>query len=141
MNNTASNALKVDFPEFVMLMTDGYKDNKEKNVNDEEIQGEKRLEEREEEICDLFNLFDRDGSGSISLEELAQVMMRFGGLNKGDINLLVIQADLDGDGTVIFVIFQMILHILHQLNAKTNICFVPPKASLFFRLNSKSFTK
>ena len=106
LNNTASNTFKVDFPEFVMLMTDGYKDNKEKKVNDEEAQKEKRLEEREEEICDLFNLFDRDGSGSISLEELAQVMIRFGGLNKEDIALLVIQADLDGDGMVIFVIFQ-----------------------------------
>ena len=114
MNNTVSNNFKVDFPEFVMLMTDEYKDNKEKKVNDEETQREKRLEEREEEICDLFNLFDRDGSGSISLEELAQVMIRFGGLNKEDIDLLVIQADLDGDGMVIFVIFQITLHIPYQ---------------------------
>ena len=140
LNNTASNTFKVDFPEFVMLMTDGYKDNKEKKVNDEETQREKRLEEREEEICDLFNLFDRDGSGSISLEELAQVMIRFGGLNKEDIDLLVIQADLDGDGMVIFVIFQITLYIPYQKQLSV-IHFVPPNTSLFFRLNLTSFMK
>ena len=140
MNNTESNNFKVDFPEFVMLMTDGYKDNKEKKVNDEETQREKRLEEREEEICDLFNLFDRDGSGSISLEELAQVMIRFGGLNKEDIDLLVIQADLDGDGMVIFVIFQITLYIPYQKQLSV-IHFVPPNTSLFFRLNLTSFMK
>lgn len=141
LNNTASNTFKVDFPEFVMFMTDGYKDNKEKKVNDEETQREKRLEEREEEICDLFNLFDRDGSGSISLEELAQVMIRFGGLNKEDIDLLVIQADLDGDGMVIFVIFQITLYIPYQIKQLSVIHFVPPNTSLFFRLNLTSFMK
>ena len=86
-----------------MLMCGGDQINKEDNDVDQEDNTEKRIREREEEICDLFYLFDTDRSGTISLDELSNVMVKFGGLSKSDIDVLLVEADVDGDGLVITV--------------------------------------
>ena len=84
-----------------MLMAGDEKGIRETKNDDENTRKERRDSEREEEICDLFYLFDRDRSGHISLDELSSVMVRFGGLSKPEIDFMLIQADIDGDGKVI----------------------------------------
>ena len=82
-------------------MTEAEKDNSEKVHLDEKTEIEERTKQREEEICDLFYLFDRDRSGEISLDELSKVMVQFGGLSKDEIDVMLLEADIDGDGKVL----------------------------------------
>ena len=84
-----------------MLMCGSDQISKGKHEIEEEDEDEKRMREREEVTCDLFYLFDRDRSGTISLDELSNVMVKFGGLTKPEIDILLDEADLDGDGLVI----------------------------------------
>ena len=86
-----------------MLMTEGDKETIKNTNADDDSEKEKRVRQREEEICDLFYLFDRDRSGTISLDELAKVMVQFGGLSKDEIDVMLLQADIDGDGTVMHI--------------------------------------
>jgi calmodulin len=51
----------IDFPEFLSLMSRKMKDT-----------------DSEEEICEAFRVFDRDGNGLISIEELKHVMTNLG---------------------------------------------------------------
>ena len=53
----------VDFAEFVMFMTETEKDYSEETTLDEKAEIDKRTRQREEDICDLFYLLDRDRSG------------------------------------------------------------------------------
>ena len=95
--------MQIDFAEFVMLMTEEDKEAMENKNPDDDSEKDKRVRQREEEICDLFYLFDRDRSGTISLDELAKVMVQFGGLSKDEIDVMLLEADIDGDGQVIHV--------------------------------------
>jgi len=55
----------------------------------------------EEEILDAFRVFDKDGNGSISKEELRLAITTLGEKVKEDeLDELVKFADLDGDGTI-----------------------------------------
>ena len=67
----------------------------------EENEIEKRVREREEELCDLFRMIDRDGSGIITVEELSRIMMRFADLNQTQVDVMLSEADKDGDSGVI----------------------------------------
>jgi len=74
----------IDFSEFVTMMT---KDTKTKNA--------------EEEMLEAFKMFDKDGNGNISATELKQVMTNLGEkLSDSDIDLMIKQADIDGDGQI-----------------------------------------
>ena len=59
--------LQIDFAEFVMLMTEGDKETMKNKNPDHDSEKDKRVRQREEEICDLFYLFDRDRSGQYHL--------------------------------------------------------------------------
>ena len=83
-----------------MLMTEAEKDNPEDEHVDEKHKIEERIKQREEEVCDLFYVFDKDRSGEISLDELSRVMVQFGGLSKEEIDVMLLEADTDGDGMV-----------------------------------------
>ncbi len=51
-------------------------------------------------------MFDKDGNGYISATELRHVMKRLGGLFTGEeLQEMVAEADVDGDGQVNFVEF------------------------------------
>ena len=54
----------------------------------------------EEDIREVFRVFDRDGNGLISVTELRQVMSSLGGLTEEEVEELVREADRDGDGQV-----------------------------------------
>ena len=94
-----------------MLMT-GYEDT---SISEESIDSDSRsarlLKEREEELCDMFMMFDKDKSGTISVDELSKVMVTFGGLDKEELDIMINEADKDNDGQVMnkdykyFIIF------------------------------------
>ena len=101
--------LKIDFPEFLTLMSGCHNTNNDV-TGLQESSDEKRAREREEELCDLFYLFDKDRSGSISADELSSVMYQFGGLTKAELDVMIGEADVDGDGQVISVYVCNIFH-------------------------------
>ena len=91
--------IQIDFPEFLMLMA-GNRD--ADNVGSTDTDDKARMtREREEELCDMFMMFDQDRGGTISIEELSAVMVKFGGLDKDELTSMLSEADTDGDGQVI----------------------------------------
>ena len=75
---------KIDFEEFVTMM-------------------EKRKEEAdtEQEIINAFRVFDKDGNGLISKAELTNIMSILGDtLRQEEIEEMIIEADVDGDGFI-----------------------------------------
>lgn len=55
----------------------------------------------EQEIREIFNVFDRDGSGTINSSELRHVMKAIGeNLTDDEIDDLIREADVDGNGTI-----------------------------------------
>ncbi len=57
--------------------------------------------DREEEIRQAFKVFDKDGNGYITSEELAQVMANLGErLTAGELREMMKEADTNGDGRI-----------------------------------------
>ena len=83
-----------------MLMT-SYNDIDNEDVSNVEDKTSRMMKEREEELCDMFMMFDKDQSGSISVDELSRVMVQFGGLDKNELDIMINENDSDGDGQVI----------------------------------------
>lgn len=55
----------------------------------------------EEEMRSAFKVFDKDGSGTISKDEMAQVMKLFGdSLTNEDLDVMLREVDKNGDGTI-----------------------------------------
>ena len=74
----------IDFPEFLTMMT--------RKMNDTNLK---------EEIRQAFKVFDKDGNGFISQDELRQVMASLGQkLTDEEINEMINAADTDSDGLV-----------------------------------------
>ena len=74
----------IDFPEFLTMMA-------RKSMGSDS----------DEEIKEAFRVFDKDGNGFISSEELRQVMVNLGeNLTKEEIDEMIREADIDGDGQV-----------------------------------------
>ncbi|GME33186.1 Calmodulin [Neofusicoccum parvum] len=74
----------IDFEEFLVMMA-----KKPKHVDPEQ------------EIREIFNVFDRDGSGTINSSELRHVMKAIGeNLTDDEIDDLIREADVDGNGTI-----------------------------------------
>ncbi len=75
---------KIDFNEFYSLM--------QKRMKDTDI---------EEELMEAFKVFDRDGDGKISGQELRHVLENMGEkLTDQEVEDMVREADLDGDGLI-----------------------------------------
>ena len=87
-----------------MLMT-GSDEDKNKCDKTDENELTRRRKKREEELYDIFYLFDKDRSGYISREELASVMVQFGHLTETEVQVMIKEADIDGDGQVIQIDF------------------------------------
>lgn len=55
----------------------------------------------EEELKNAFKVFDRDGSGTISAEELRHVLTSLGeNMTAAEIDEMIQMADKDGDGSI-----------------------------------------
>lgn len=74
----------IDFKEFISLMAQKMKET-----------------DTEEELIDAFKIFDRDGNGFISSHELRYVMTSTGEhLSDAEIDEMIREADIDGDGNI-----------------------------------------
>ena len=75
---------KINFEEFVAMM--------EKRKNEADT---------EQEIINAFRVFDKDGNGLISKAELTNIMSILGDtLSSEEIEEMIIEADVDGDGFI-----------------------------------------
>ena len=83
----------IDFEEFCELM--------EKRMSDDNT---------EADIIEVFKVFDNDGSGNISAEELKHILCNLEEpLTAGEVEWIVGEADIDGDGTISFDEFKKMM--------------------------------
>ena len=74
----------IDFSEFLQMMSRKMKDT-----------------DCEEEIREAFRVFDKDGNGYITTEELRHVMTTLGEvMSNEEVDEMISEADVDGDGQV-----------------------------------------
>lgn len=77
----------IDFSEFVGMMPAATRN--------------ERAENAEEEMLEAFQIFDADGNGNISADELRQIMENLGErLTQEEVEDMVKEADIDGDGQI-----------------------------------------
>lgn len=93
----------IDFPEFLTMMARKMKDT-----------------DSEEEIREAFRVFDKDGNGFISAAELRHVMTNLGEkLTDEEVDEMIREADIDGDGQVNYEGKQKLHIIIHAQCAST----------------------
>ena len=74
----------IDFKEFLLMMVDRFKD-----------------ANAEEDVKEAFRVFDRDGNGFISADELRYVMTNLGEkLSDEEVMEMIREADIDGDDQI-----------------------------------------
>jgi len=94
----------IDFPEFLTMMARKMKDT-----------------DSEEEIREAFRVFDKDGNGFISAAELRHVMTNLGEkLTDEEVDEMIREADIDGDGQVNYEGLYSIYLLLFFLSIKVN---------------------
>lgn len=68
-------------------------------VINEESKPRSFTQEEKEEFVEAFNLFDRDGDGSISVKELGTVLRSLGqNPTEAEVQSMINEVDKDGDG-------------------------------------------
>ena len=81
----------VDFEEFIELLV-----NHGRNID--------------EDIAKSFNVFDIDGDGLITEDELQTTMSSLGDpMHEKEVKAMIAEADLDGDGKINFKEFQVLM--------------------------------
>lgn len=99
----------IDIHEFVLVMS-----------NDTLYSDVDNMRSYLEEVKEAFEVFDKDGDGSISIDELAHIMEALGEkLNIKDIVDMMFEADEDGNGNIDFEEFMNLMeedHILYRYN-------------------------
>ena len=86
-----SSAGGIDFEEFIKLMV-------------------KHGSNIDEDIAESFKMFDRDGDGLITEDELHITMNNLGEpMNEDEVKAMIAEADLDGDGKINFKEFQLLM--------------------------------
>lgn len=77
----------IDFEEFIQMMPAASKNERDGNAEDE--------------MLEAFQIFDTDGNGNISADELRQIMANLGEkLTEEEVEAMVKEADIDGDGEI-----------------------------------------
>lgn len=73
-------------------------------------------EDSEEELREAFKVFDKDGSGDISAAELRHVMTSLGEkLTDEEVDEMIREADIDGDGKVNYEGNELFYNVYHYL--------------------------
>jgi len=93
----------VDFDEFVTL----YQSMSDKGSNQEEATADHKDEDAD--LVEAFGVFDENGDGFITVEELQSVLKSLGlneGRTIGDCKKMIAKVDKDGDGVVNFMEFK-----------------------------------
>lgn len=86
---------EIDFEEFLILMSS----KKAKDSNDPD-----------KELRDAFDVFDADGSGSISRDELKKLMRNLGqSLSDAELDAMMDEVDQDGNGEIDFEEFKSMM--------------------------------
>ena len=81
----------IDFEEFIVLMV----------AHGSDI---------DEDIAQSFKVFDRDGDGLITEDELHITMQKLGEpMNEDEVKAMIAEADLDGDGKIDLKEFQILM--------------------------------
>ena len=113
----------IDFPEFLTMMARKMKDT-----------------DSEEEIREAFRVFDKDGNGFISAAELRHVMTNLGEkLTDEEVDEMIREADIDGDGQVNYEGKLQIMIIKCIVDFFPSISFIPKH--LEFNASLKKLTK
>ena len=77
----------IDFAEFIQMMPAATRNERDENA--------------EEEMMEAFQIFDSDGNGNISADELRQIMANLGEkMTQEEVEEMVKEADIDGDGQI-----------------------------------------
>src|SRR4028119_1103023 len=75
-----------------------------------ELEKKAMTEEEEAKLWEVFQVFDADGSGSISSEELGQVMRSLGqSPNQTELRDMIEEVDIDKSGSIDFEEFKMLM--------------------------------
>ena len=78
----------VDFEEFLIMM----------NAMREESE---QREDSEDDISQAFKVFDKDGDGLITAQEIQETMLGLGeNISEAEVKAMVVEADLNGDGFI-----------------------------------------
>ncbi|XP_076449599.1 neo-calmodulin-like isoform X2 [Babylonia areolata] len=81
---------------------------------------EKYSQSQIRELREAFRLFDKDGDGSISTDELGTVMRNLGQFPSLDeLNTMLKEIDIDGDGTFSFEEFVQVMANMGGLNEQS----------------------
>ena len=81
----------IDFNEFIAMMV-------------------KRGPNSEDDVAHAFKVFDRDGDGLITAEELRLTMNNLGEpITEAEVRAMIVEADLDGDGKINFSEFKNLM--------------------------------
>merc|ERR1712029_1304104 len=87
----------VDFEEFLIMM----ETMRESMAGDDEV---------EDDISQAFIVFDKDGDGLITAEEIQETMMGLGeDVSEAEVKAMVLEADLNGDGFIDFTEFSNLM--------------------------------
>jgi len=84
----------------------------------------------EEDVMHAFRVFDRDGDGYISVEELRLTMNNLGEpLTDHEVRSMIEEADLDGDGRINFQEFARLMQTQQQQQHRSGSMSTPPSSA------------
>jgi len=84
----------------------------------------------EEDVMHAFRVFDRDGDGYISVEELRLTMNNLGEpLTDQEVRSMIEEADLDGDGRINFQEFARLMQTQQQQQVRSGSMSTPPSSA------------
>merc|ERR1712241_1118798 len=84
----------------------------------------------EEDVRHAFRVFDRDGDGLISAEELKLTMNNLGEpLTDHEVRSMIEEADLDGDGRINFQEFARLMQTQQQQQNRSGSMSTPPSSA------------